>query len=113
VFDLNQQYMKHNSRCALSKLMSCYITLDWGGRQMPLRGPPCCGISWNAYQICHHESNDLYSRWMCSAWIGSNNALLRARQQKCCLRWPTTQHTPAEHRGAYWQQVLRHWATSL
>jgi len=28
-------------------------------------------ISWNAYQICHHESNNCYPRWMCSAWDGS------------------------------------------
>ena len=28
--------------------------------------------------------------------VGSSNALLKARQQKCCRR-PTTQHTPAEH----------------
>ena len=78
------------------------------------------------YQTCHHESNHCYSRWMCSAWDGSNkawdgsnkawdgsnNALLRARQQKCCRR-PTTQRTPAEHRGAHWQQDLCHWAASL
>jgi len=24
-------------------------------------------ISWNAYQICHHESNHCYSCWMCLA----------------------------------------------
>jgi len=73
---------------------------------MPSRFPPCCGISWNAYQICHHGSNHCYSRWMCSAWDGSNNALLRARQQKCCWRRPATQQTPAEHRGTYWKQDL-------
>ena len=27
---------------------------------MPSRGPPRCGISGNAYQICHHESNHCY-----------------------------------------------------
>ena len=43
----------------------------------------------------------------------SNNALLRARQQKCCRRWPTTHYTPAEHRGAHWQQDLRRCAASL
>jgi len=28
-------------------------------------------------------------------------------------KWPTAQHTPAEHRGAHWKQDLRHWAASL
>jgi len=69
------------------------------GRQMPSRDPPSCGISWNAYQICHHESNHCYSRWMCSAWNGSTNALLRVRQQKCCRRWPTTS---SGHRLIWW-----------
>ena len=36
----------------------------------------------------------------------------RARKQKCCRR-RTTQHTPAEHRGAYCKQDLCHWAASL
>ena len=49
---------------------------------------------------------------MWSAWDESWNALLRARQQKCCRR-PTTQHTPAEHRGAYCRQDLCYWAASL
>jgi len=40
-----------------------YLTpLIWSSR---------CGISWNAYQICRHESNHHYPRWMCSAWDGS------------------------------------------
>ena len=78
-----------------------------GGGQMPSRGAACCGIYWNGSQICHHESNHCYSRRMRSPWNGSNNALLRARRQKCCRRWPTTQHTPAEHRGAHWKQHLR------
>ena len=43
------------------------ITCQDGG-QIPSRGPPRCGISWNAYQICHHENNHCYSHWMCSAW---------------------------------------------
>ena len=47
-------------------------------------GPSCCGISRNAYKICQLESNRCYPYWMCSAWGGSSNALLRARQQKCC-----------------------------
>ena len=70
-------------------------------------------ISWNAYQICHHKSNHCHSLWMCSAWAESKKARLRAPQQKCCRRWPTTQHTPAEQRGVHWQQDLRHWAASL
>ena len=83
----------------------------WGGWQMPSRGPPRCGISWNAYQICHHESNHCYSFWMCSAWGGSHNALHRARQQKCCRRRPTTQHTPVEHRGL--RGSLQTWSALL
>jgi len=53
---------------------------------MPSRGPPCCGISLNAYQICHHESNHCCSRWMCSAWDGSNNALLSGKAAEDDLR---------------------------
>ena len=34
-------------------------------------------------------------------------------QQKCCQRWPMTQHTPAEHQGAHCKQDLCHWAASL
>jgi len=103
----------HQAWSWLLKLLSAITHERVGGRQMPSRGPTCCGISWNAYHICHHESNHCYPYWMCSAWDGSNNALLKARQQKCCRRWPTTQHNPAEHRGAHWQQDLRHWAASL
>jgi len=65
-----------------------------------------------ARYCCHYESNHCYPRWMCSAWGGSQNALLRARQQKCCRR-PTTQHIPAEHRGADCKQDLGHWAAIL
>jgi len=42
---------------------------------MPSRGLPRCGISSNAFQNCHHESNHCYSRWMCSfSGHGSRNA---------------------------------------
>jgi len=37
--------------------------------------------------------------------INKKNALLRARQQKCCRRL-TNQHTPAEHRGAYCKKTF-------
>jgi len=65
-------------------------------------------IAWNVNQTCQHESNHYYPYWTCSTLGGSWNALLRARQQKCCRR-PTTQHTPAEHLGAYCRQDLCHW----
>ena len=55
---------------------------------MPSRDPRCCSISWNAYQICHHESHPCHLRWMCSAWDSSNYALLRARQKTCYRRRP-------------------------
>ena len=31
----------------------------------------------NAYQICHHENNHWYSRWMCSAWVGQTTPFSR------------------------------------
>jgi len=37
----------------------------------------------------------------------------KARQQRCCRRWPTTLHTPAEHRGFHCKQDQRYWAASL
>jgi len=36
---------------------------------------PVTAFPKNAYKICHHERNHCYSRWMCSAWDGSKNAL--------------------------------------
>ena len=65
------------------------------------------------YQICRFERNHCYPCWMCSAWAGSEQALLRARQQKCCQRRPTTHHIPAEHRGAHRKQDQRHRAAGL
>jgi len=59
----------------------------------------------NAYQVCHHESNHNYSRWVSSEWGGLYNPLLRARQKKCCRRRPTTQHTPAEHKISINEQL--------
>jgi len=84
-----------------------------GGWQMPSCGHPRCGIYWNDYPICHHESNCCCLCWMCSAWVGSEHDFLRAQQQKCCRRRPTTQHIPAEHRVAHRKQDQRHRAASL
>ena len=39
--------------------------------------------------------------------------LLHAHPVQGCQVHPTTQHSPAEHRGAHWQQDLCHWAASL
>jgi len=71
---VNLSYFWSPMKIHLSFVVSSFVVTDaWGGGQMPSRGPPRSGISWNAYQICHHESNHWYSRWMCSAWDGSNN----------------------------------------
>ena len=41
-----------------------------------------------------------------------HNTPFKVRQQKCCRRWPTTQHTPAEHRGTNCKKDFHHWAAS-
>ena len=50
---------------------------------------------------------------VCNA-MGDDMPFSAFRQQKCRPRQPTTQHTPAERRGAHCKQDLRPWgATSL
>jgi len=48
---------------------------------------------------------------MCSARAGF--ILVKTRQRSCCRRWPKTQRSVAEHRGAHRKKDQRYRATSL
>jgi len=70
-----------------------------GEWQVLARGPPCGGIPWKCL-----PSLSLQEQRFLPA---------KARQQRCCRGWPTTQHTPAEHPGAHCKHDHCYWATSL
>ena len=106
-----QKSFAHPKICQLLHLCRCSFSSSTMGRKTDAFTWPSLLRHFSKCKM-QLESNCCYPYWMCSAWGGSSNAFLRVRQQKCCRR-PTTQHTPAEHWGAYCRQDLCHWSASL
>jgi len=100
--------------CTISSLQhwiscSCLFHMHWVNIQddrwqVHSRAPPCYDIAWEQPLRCVLGvfSVGLVGKRWC-----------KAQQQKCCRRWPTTQHTTAEHRGAHCKQGRPYWAANL